>query len=144
MYPEVKSLLLWHAAEEIEHKAVAYDVLQRVNSRYTVRVAGLAIATTLLLVWWAMAFRMLVEQEGMTVRDALADLRSTELDGRHPVAERVLRARVRYPSAGLPHHVIIVGEQHLRRILRKYLEYYRGSRTQLALNLRIPSRPQST
>jgi transposase InsO family protein len=29
-------------------------------------------------------------------------------------------------------HVIVVGEQHLRRILRKYLEYYHGSRTHLA------------
>jgi len=92
MYPEVKSLLLWHAAEEIEHKAVAYDVLQRVNSRYTVRVAGLAIATTLLLVWWAMAFRMLVEQDGMTVGEAFADLRSTQLDGRHRTPQDVIRS----------------------------------------------------
>jgi putative transposase len=30
-------------------------------------------------------------------------------------------------------HVIVVGEQHLRRILRKYLAYYPSSRTHLAL-----------
>jgi len=30
-------------------------------------------------------------------------------------------------------HVIVLGEQHLRRTLRKYLEYYHGSRTHLAL-----------
>jgi hypothetical protein len=29
--------------------------------------------------------------------------------------------------------VSVVGEQHLRRILRNYLKYYRGSRTHLAL-----------
>jgi len=91
MHPEVKSLLLWHAAEEIEHKAVAYDVLQRVDSRYTVRVAGLVIATTLLLAWWLRAFRMLVEQDGMTLREALAELRSTELDGRHRTPQDVMR-----------------------------------------------------
>ncbi|MBW1903767.1 MAG: transposase [Deltaproteobacteria bacterium] len=35
-------------------------------------------------------------------------------------------------------HVIVVGEQHLRRILRQYLEYYHGSRTHLALDKDAP------
>jgi transposase InsO family protein len=35
-------------------------------------------------------------------------------------------------------HVIVVGEQHLRRILRKYLEYYHSSRTHLALDTDAP------
>ena len=35
-------------------------------------------------------------------------------------------------------HVIVIGEQHLRRILRKYLEYYHESRTQLALDKDAP------
>jgi len=37
-------------------------------------------------------------------------------------------------------HVIVLGEQHLRRILRKYLEYYHGSRTHLALGKDAPER----
>ena len=36
-------------------------------------------------------------------------------------------------------HVIVLSEQHLRRILRKYLEYYHGSRTHLALDKDAPS-----
>jgi len=35
-------------------------------------------------------------------------------------------------------HVIVLGEQHLRRILRNYLEYYHGSRTHLALGKDAP------
>ena len=35
-------------------------------------------------------------------------------------------------------HVIVVGEQQLRCILRKYLEYYHGSRTHLALGKDAP------
>jgi transposase InsO family protein len=35
-------------------------------------------------------------------------------------------------------HVIVVREQHLRRILRKYLEYVHGSRTHLALDKDAP------
>jgi transposase InsO family protein len=37
-------------------------------------------------------------------------------------------------------HVIVLTEQHLRRILRKYLEYYHGSRTHLALGKDAPER----
>jgi hypothetical protein len=39
-------------------------------------------------------------------------------------------------------HVIVVGEQHLRRILRQYLEYYHGSRTHLALDKDAPEPPE--
>jgi len=35
-------------------------------------------------------------------------------------------------------HVIVLTEQHLRRILRNYLEYYHGSRTHLALDKDAP------
>ena len=35
-------------------------------------------------------------------------------------------------------HVIVLGEQHLRRILRNSLEYYHGSRTHLALDKDAP------
>jgi len=35
-------------------------------------------------------------------------------------------------------HVIVLSEQHLRRILRKYLEYYHGSRTHLSLDKDTP------
>ncbi len=35
-------------------------------------------------------------------------------------------------------HVIVVGENHLRRIVRDYLVYYHGSRTHLALNKDCP------
>jgi putative transposase len=37
-------------------------------------------------------------------------------------------------------HVIVLGEQHLRCILRTYLEYYHGSRTHLALGKDTPER----
>ncbi len=35
-------------------------------------------------------------------------------------------------------HVIVLGEPHLRRILRKYLQYYHGSRTHLGLDKDAP------
>jgi uncharacterized protein len=45
MPEEMQNLFLWHAAEEIEHKAIPYDVLQKVDDSYAIRVSGMAIAT---------------------------------------------------------------------------------------------------
>jgi predicted metal-dependent hydrolase len=95
IHPEMRDLLLWHAAEEIEHKAVAYDVLQQVSSSYTVRAAGLAAATVLLVSWWMIAFAMFVRQDGMTLREALRALRESGLRGRHQPQQTVLRDAIK-------------------------------------------------
>jgi hypothetical protein len=36
-------------------------------------------------------------------------------------------------------HVIVLGDKHLRRILRSYFEYYQESRTHLSLGKDAPS-----
>jgi predicted metal-dependent hydrolase len=42
---EVRSMLLWHALEESEHKAVAFDVYQTVSGSYIVRVGVMQAVT---------------------------------------------------------------------------------------------------
>lgn len=42
--PPVRDLLLWHAVEEIEHKAVCFDLYERVDGRYGLRVFALGLA----------------------------------------------------------------------------------------------------
>jgi predicted metal-dependent hydrolase len=61
--PVMAELLLWHAAEEIEHKDVAYDVLQRVDDGYALRVAGLVLATLGLSGFWLYGIFELLRQE---------------------------------------------------------------------------------
>lgn len=63
VHPSVRDLLLWHAAEEIEHKAVAFDVLKKVDPSYTLRIGGLLLATTVLVGFWGLATVMLLGQE---------------------------------------------------------------------------------
>jgi predicted metal-dependent hydrolase len=46
--PQMLELLHWHACEEIEHKAVAFDVLKEIDGSYIIRVSGMGIATLML------------------------------------------------------------------------------------------------
>lgn len=47
-HPQMKALFEWHALEEIEHRAVAFDVLQNIDKNYLRRVAGLLSAYVIL------------------------------------------------------------------------------------------------
>lgn len=91
--PTMRQLLAWHAAEEIEHKAVAFDVLQQVAPSYLVRMAGLAYATTMLGIFWAWAATMLVRQEKLGWREAHRQLRG--LRRRDPIIRRVFIAGIK-------------------------------------------------
>ncbi len=79
--PELRALLAWHAAEEIEHKAVAYDVLQEVDPSYRLRVRGLALATVLLGGFWLWAATVLLRQDGLRWPAALRELRALRRGG---------------------------------------------------------------
>src|SRR5947209_7080777 len=62
-HPVMQDLLRWHAAEEIEHKCVAFDVLAAVDPRWSVRAAGLGIATIGLLGFWIAGTIHLLRQD---------------------------------------------------------------------------------
>ncbi len=96
VHPQMRQLLLWHAAEELEHKSVAFDVLQAVDDSYALRVAGMAMATIMLSTWWAIATIMLLRQDGIGPLEAARRLREMRAAaaraGQHvpkPIGERV-------------------------------------------------------
>jgi predicted metal-dependent hydrolase len=62
-HPVMRDLLRWHAAEEIEHKSVAFDVMRAAGGGYLVRVFGAGMALALLLFFWGSAQRHLLRQE---------------------------------------------------------------------------------
>jgi predicted metal-dependent hydrolase len=62
-HPEMAELLRWHAAEEIEHKAVAFDVLSHVAPSWLLRAAGITMGGAMLTSFWLSAIRMLMEQD---------------------------------------------------------------------------------
>ncbi|WP_216206575.1 metal-dependent hydrolase [Amycolatopsis aidingensis] len=48
--PTMLDLLRWHGAEEVEHRAVAFDLYQHLDGRYLRRVRSMALVTPM-LVW---------------------------------------------------------------------------------------------
>ena len=62
--PVMLDLLRWHGAEEVEHRAVAFDMYQHCGgtgtARYTRRIAGMAVtAPVMLYLWvWGTAYLM--------------------------------------------------------------------------------------
>ena len=45
---EMQNLLKWHAAEELEHKAVAYDMLNAIDDSQTIKGMAMTLATVIL------------------------------------------------------------------------------------------------
>lgn len=93
LHPKMQELLAWHAAEEIEHKAVAFDVLHEIDPSYALRVAGLAYATVMLGGFWLWAAVMLMRQERLGVRGALRELGRMRRED--PIIRRVFLRGIR-------------------------------------------------
>ena len=91
--PEMRQLLAWHAAEEIEHKAVAYDVLQKIDPSYALRVTGLALATGLLGGFWMWGAIALMRQDGLGVGTVRRDL--GKQGKANPIVRRVFLRGIR-------------------------------------------------
>jgi uncharacterized protein len=93
VHPAMQELLAWHAAEEIEHKAVAFDVLRQVDPSYALRMAGLAYATITLSGFWIWATVMLLRQEKLGWRETLRQL--GQMRRHDPVLRRVFGKGIR-------------------------------------------------
>jgi hypothetical protein len=91
--PEMRDLLAWHAAEEIEHKSVAFDVLQQIDPSYALRIAGLVCATAILGGFWTWGALTLLRQDKVTLRTASRDL--AREGKRDPIIRRVFLRGIR-------------------------------------------------
>lgn len=91
--PEMQQLLAWHAAEEIEHKAVAFDVLQKVDPSYALRVLGLLYATVTLAGFWIWGSTSLMRQDKLSLRRVRTEMRALRRED--PIVKRVFLRGIR-------------------------------------------------
>lgn len=68
--PRIRAIYFWHAIEETEHKAVAFDVLQRVaKAGYFTRISGLAVETALFPYFIFQIMRHMFRRDGFSRRE---------------------------------------------------------------------------
>jgi len=72
----MRPLWVWHAIEETEHKAVAYDVFQQAGGTYAERTGYLVLSTALLgvVATWFTSRMMLSDRSNFTLRGAATGL----------------------------------------------------------------------
>jgi len=95
-HPTMRRLIFWHATEEIEHKAVAFDVMKAAGVSYPVRILGFLIASFALFGWTAVGARMLLRQDGIGRRAVGALQREIEARGDRTIRRRVRRHVLAY------------------------------------------------
>jgi len=79
-HPTIRALIVWHATEEVEHKSVAYDVMQAAGVGYPTRILTFLLSTFVFFGWVGVGTRMLLRQDGFDRADAARfnrDLRSS-------------------------------------------------------------------
>jgi uncharacterized protein len=96
-------LLRWHGAEEVEHRAVAYDVYMHVDGRYLRRARTYAVGATALCYLWARGVQYLMTHDPTLEQPARArwrDLLRTARKGLTPSYLDILGCAWRYLQPG--------------------------------------------
>ncbi|MFZ5637300.1 MAG: metal-dependent hydrolase [Pseudomonadota bacterium] len=99
-HPEVRALMEWHFAEEIEHKHVSFDVLGAVSPSYGMRLLGLAVTAPFF--YSVMSFgmlRFLAQGRRLSQGSTWASL-SRHLFGGHGMLLRTLKHLLAYARPG--------------------------------------------
>ena len=97
--PRMLDLLRWHGAEEVEHRAVAYDVFMHLDGRYVRRARTYAVAAFTLCWLWGRGVRYLMANDPSLVPRQKARFRDLVRSGRRgltPTYGDVVRCGWRY------------------------------------------------
>jgi len=77
-HPAMRDLIQWHAIEEIEHKAIAFDVYKATGGSYPVRVIGYLMALLFIHVTSTHFVKDFLMQDGYSKREARKLLKQSQ------------------------------------------------------------------
>jgi len=63
VHPTMRKLVVWHSAEEVEHRSVAFDVMQAVGVSYSTRILAFIMTSMDMLLWSTLSTVMLLWQD---------------------------------------------------------------------------------
>lgn len=96
LHPSVRDLWVWHALEESEHKAVAFDVFQQVSGSYALRVRVMVVSTLFFIGFVSYSHVRLLKARGL-LGDVRGQLRNIDyLWGRRGLFRRLIPAYLDY------------------------------------------------
>ncbi|SDQ36007.1 metal-dependent hydrolase [Pseudoxanthomonas sp. CF125] len=98
--PEVKDLMEWHFAEEIEHRRVAFDLLQAVAPNYALRVLGFALTAGLFYSLMCAQAISLLAQDGILWRKETWRQVKSHMGSKHQMVRRTLKHLFDYLQPG--------------------------------------------
>lgn len=102
VHPVMLDLLRWHGAEEVEHRSVAFEVLQYFDSRYVRRIRTYVLIFPALVGLWARGVRFLMQNDPALAdasdhrRVRWSEFRAVTRQGLFPSAGMILKASARY------------------------------------------------
>jgi predicted metal-dependent hydrolase len=77
-HPAMRDLIQWHAIEEIEHKAIAFDVYQESNGNYLLRILGYISAMLFIHITSNSLMKSFLLQDGYSKKEARKLLKETQ------------------------------------------------------------------
>lgn len=98
--PRVKGLMEWHFAEEIEHRRVAFDLLQAVSPGYAARLVGFSLTAGLFYVLVTGQAIALLAHDGLLWRAQTWRQWASHLGKRHHMLRHTLRHLFDYLRPG--------------------------------------------
>jgi len=101
--PEMMRLLEWHGAEEVEHRAVAFELYEALGGGYPGRLADMAIALTVLTGLWIEGVSFMMKKDPSSPgAPTFARFIARGREGVLPTFGAIGRAALRYVRPG--HH----------------------------------------
>ena len=98
--PAMKAMWEWHAAEELEHKSLAFELLRRTSGSVLLRLLGAVLGALVVVGFIAVGMGLLLRQEGVLgQRRTWTDLREL-LFGKNRMAARAVSLFVEYFRPG--------------------------------------------
>ncbi|HVX19284.1 MAG TPA: metal-dependent hydrolase [Acidimicrobiales bacterium] len=110
--PAMVDLLRWHGAEEVEHRAVAFDIFEHLGGSYARRAFSMAVAAVGLTAAWMAATQVLMRLDPDTAERAhWRTFREAGEDGRLPMFRSIVDSIPGYLRRD--HHPSQVGHTEL-------------------------------